>query len=474
MTEIHHLTAIELARAVRERELSPTEITDHYLARIERHDERVGAFITVTQEQARQQARNAEKRVIQESPEDLPPLLGVPVPIKDLDPQAGVRHTYGSRAFADNVPDYDAAVVTRLRAAGAVFPGKTNTPEFGSPCYTENDVAPPARTPWDLTRSAGGSSGGAAAAVAAGLAPVAHASDGGGSIRIPASVCGIFGIKPTRGRISGAPEKPDLIGLSTAGPLARTVRDAALLLDVMSVSIPGDYYTAPPLPAGETFLGHAGRDPGRLRLARFRAPVVPGAEVHPDVVAAYESATELLVSLGHDVEEIEPPFDSAAMDHFATVWAVMALAVPVPPEREELLRPLNRWLRERGRSCSAQDYLRATTALQQGVRAALPRVLGYDAVLTPTLALPPVPVGHFGTDPAEEFARMTAFTPFTSMFNVTGQPSVSVPLHWTDEDLPIGVMISGPMGGEPMLLSLSAQLEAAHPWIDRTPPIWSR
>ncbi|WP_017620793.1 amidase [Nocardiopsis gilva] len=309
--------------------------------------------------------------------------------------------------------------------------------------------------------------------MAGGLAPVAQGGDGGGSIRIPASVCGVFGIKPTRGRISAAPTKPDLIGLSTAGPLTRTVSDAALLLDVMSVNLPGDYYTAPPLPDGTTFLDHARRDPGRLRIARFRTPVVPGVEVHPDVTAAYESATELLVALGHDVEEIDPPFSPDLLDLFSTVWAAMALTVPVPPEREEHLRPINRWLRERARSLTAHDYLRATTGLQQGVRAALPRMLAYDAVLTPTLAQPPVPVGHFDTDPVEEFARMTAFTPFTSMFNITGQPSVSVPLHWTEQDLPIGVMLSGPMGGEPTLLALSAQLEAARPWAGRTPPIWT-
>ncbi|GAA1992866.1 amidase [Nocardiopsis rhodophaea] len=469
---MHDLTAIELARAVRNRELSPTEIADHYLARIDRHDTRLGAFITVIQESAREQARKAEKRVLQDAPENLPPLLGVPVPIKDLDPLTGVRHTYGSQAFTDNTADGDAAVVGQLRAAGAVFPGKTNTPEFGSPCYTENDVAPPARTPWDLTLSAGGSSGGAAAAVAGGLAPVAHGSDGGGSIRIPASACGIFGLKPTRGRISAAPFAPDLIGLATAGPLTRTVADAALLLDVMSVNLPGDYYTAPPLPEGETFLDHARRDPGRLRIARFRAPAVPGVDVHPDVIAAYESATRLLVQLGHDVEEIDPPFGPGLLDLFSTVWAVMALTLPVPAEREQHLRPINRWLRERARSLSAYDYARAAIGLQQRVRAALPRMLPYDAVLTPTLALPPVPVGHFDADPAEEFARMTAFTPFTSMFNITGQPSVSIPLYWTERELPIGVMLSGQMGGEPTLLSLSAQLEAARPWAGRTPQIW--
>ena len=221
---------------------------------------------------------------------------------------AGVRLTFGSTLFHDNVADQDDHVVTGLRQAGIVITGKTATPEFGLPCYTETRIGPPARTPWDLTRSAGGSSGGAAAAVAAGLAPAAQGSDGGGSIRIPSSVCGLFGIKPTRGRISGGPLLPDLAGLSIDGPIARTVEDAALLLDAMTGNYPGDMYTLPPLPAGETFRGYAGREPGRLRIARSLQNVVEGAQVHPDCVAAYEEASALLAGLGHEVEDIDMPF----------------------------------------------------------------------------------------------------------------------------------------------------------------------
>ncbi|MDA8372510.1 MAG: amidase [Nocardiopsaceae bacterium] len=472
MSELHDLSALRLAEAVRRRELSPVEIVEHYLARIDRLGDRFGAFITVTKELAREQARNAEKRILTDTPEELPPLLGVPVPIKDLEPVAGVRYTSGSIIHADRIARVDSAVVAELRAAGAIIIGKTNTPEFGSPCYTENDIAPPARTPWDPSRSAGGSSGGAAAAVAAGLSPLAHGTDGGGSIRIPASACGIFGLKPTRGRITSAPLKPDFIGLSTSGPLARTVSDAALLLDAISVNRPGDYYTAQPLPPGETFLGHAQRDPGRLRIARFCKPPLPGAEVHPEVSAAYEAATKLLSELGHDIEEIDTPFDASVLCRFELVWAAMAAADPLPPEAEGRLRPINRWLRERARQSSIADYMEATAALQMAVRAALPTMLPYDAVLCPTLALPPVPIGYFGADPAAEFHRMSLFTPFTSMFNMTGQPSVNVPLHWSDEGLPIGVMLSGRMGGEPTLLSLSAQMEAARPWADRRPAAW--
>ncbi|WP_017592397.1 amidase [Nocardiopsis potens] len=474
MSRIHDLTALEQAEAVRRRELSPVEITDHYLDRIDRLDEQVGAFITVTAESAREQARKAEAQVLRDAPEDLPPLLGVPVPVKDLDPVAGVRHTFGSIAYADNTAAVDAEFVVRLRAAGTVMTGKTNTPEFGSPCYTENDIAPPARTPWDASRSAGGSSGGAAAAVAAGLAPVAQGSDGGGSIRIPASVCGLFGIKPSRGRITSAPARPDYIGLSTSGPLARTVADAALLLDVMSGSLPGDYYTAPPLPAGETFLDHARREPKRLRIGRFSATPVPGVRPDPAVLEAYEDATRLLTGLGHEVEEADCPFDASMLQMFSVVWAAMAVAGPVPPEYEDRLRPLTRSLRAKARALSVEDYMRATAGLQLAIRKAMPAMLGYDVLLSPTLAALPAPVGHFdaGNDPEEEFARMTRFTPYTSMFNVTGQPSASVPLHWTPEGLPVGVMLTGRMGEEATLLSLSAQLEGARPWADRRPPLW--
>ncbi|RCV53822.1 amidase [Marinitenerispora sediminis] len=475
MTEIHDLTAIQQVTAVRRRELSPVEITEHYLARIERLNDRVGAYITVAAEQARRQARLAEQRLVSGPPDDRPPaLLGLPVPIKDLDMVAGLPWTRGSGLFAGQRAPEDEAFVARLRHAGAVFIGKTNTPEFGLPCYTENEIAPPARTPWDLTCSAGGSSGGAAAAVAAGLAPVAQGSDGGGSIRIPASVCGLFGIKPSRGRVSAAPRRSDLLGLATTGPLARTVRDAALLLDALAVSVPGDHYTAPALPGGRTFLEQADRDPGRLRVARFSAPPVSGVRPHPDVLAAYESATALLSGLGHDVEEIDTPFDDTLFALFEEVWAGLASAAPVPPGAEDRLQPITRWLRERADRSSIRAFLTAAAGLQQAVRAALPRLAAYDAVLTPTLASPPVPVGHFTAGgPAQEYRAMVDFTPYTSMYNVTGQPAVNVPLHVDGAGRPIGVMLAGRPGDEATLIALSAQLEAARPWHGRTPRIWS-
>jgi amidase len=385
---------------------------------------------------------------------------------------AGVRQTLGSLVYEDFVPDESDHVSTALRAAGAVMPGKTATPEFGLPCYTETAIGPPARTPWDLSRSAGGSSGGAGAAVAAGLAPAAQGSDGGGSIRIPSSVCGLFGIKPTRGRVSKAPLVPDLFGLSIDGPLARTVADAALLLDVMTGNRDGDMYTVPPLPDGETFLGHARREPGRLRIGRTKVNAV-GAEVHPDCVAAYEDASALLASLGHEVIDMQPPFTAEAVPAFETLWYAMATLTPVNPDREDRLLPLTRYLRDRGSQVRAPELIFAQGYLQFVVRGAWQILNEFDVVLTPTLALPPAPVGWFDeVAPAENFERQKRFTPFAAVCNISGQPAVNLPLHWTDGGLPIGVMLAGPMGGEGLLISLSAQLETARPWKDRHPPLW--
>jgi amidase len=475
MTQIHDLTVLELAGAIRRRELSPSEITGHYLDRIERLNAEVGAFYTVTADLARDQASRAEKAVAQaDDPNELPPLTGVPIPIKDMNMVAGVRETLGSLVYEDNVPDQDDHVTATLRAAGAVITGKTATPEFGLPCYTETRIGPPARTPWDLSRSAGGSSGGAGAAVASGLAPAAQGSDGAGSIRIPASVCGLFGLKPTRGRISYAPIVPDLSGHSTNGSLARTVADAALLLDVMTGNRPGDMYTLPPLPPGETFLGYARREPGRLRIGRTLQHAVDGGEVHPDCVAAYEEASTLLADLGHEVVDIQPPFGPDVVPFFETLFYSVSTLTPVAAGDEERLLPLTRYLRQRGKATSAADLIFAQAYLQFTVRRAWKTLNDFDAVLTPTLAAPPVAVGYFDeVEPPENFERQKRFAPYAAVYNVTGQPSVNLPLYWTDAGLPIGVMLAGRMGDEATLICLSAQLEAAHPWQDRHPSLWS-
>jgi amidase len=476
VTQIHDMTVLDQIAAIRSGELSPVEITDHYLDRIDRLNAQTGAFYTVTADLAREQAQVCEK-LAAESRRDgnggLPALHGVPIPIKDLNMVAGVRATYGCSIFADNVAEQDDNVVAELRKAGIVITGKTAAPEFGLPCYTETKIGPPARTPWDLSRSAGGSSGGAAAAVAAGLAPAAQGSDGGGSIRIPASVCGLFGIKPSRGRISGGPLMPDLSGLSTDGPIARTVADAALLLDAMTCNYPGDMYVQPPLPAGESFLAAARREPGSLRIGRTIRNVVPGAAVHADCVAAYENASTLLADLGHEVEDVDLPFDSDVVPYFELLWYSMATLAPIDQDREAELLPLTRYLRAKGAQVRAAELVFAQAYLQGVLRQAIAQMNRYDAILSPTLASPPVPVGYFDeVEPAENFERQKRFTPYTALYNISGQPAVSIPLHSNADGLPIGVMLAGRIGDEATLISLSAQVEAARPWRDRHPAIW--
>jgi amidase len=469
MAELHDLTALEQAAAVRARTVSAVELVRHHLDRVERLSESLGAFVTVTAESALAEARAADGLVAAGG--ELPPLLGVPTAIKDLNSTAGVRTTAGSALLADNVPQHDDAVVTLLRAAGTISLGKTNTPEFGLPCYTEPDVAPPARTPWDLGRSAGGSSGGAGAAVAAGLIPFAQGSDGGGSIRIPASVCGLFGIKTSRGRVSNGPLGNDTAGLGVIGPLARTVADAAAMLDAIAVPQPGDPQWAPP-PA-EPYLAQVGRDPGRLVIGRYVENIL-GAPVDQECVRAWERATALLTDLGHEVVDIPTPDLGELYASFVVLWSVGAASIPVPEGREEVLRPLTRWLRETGRGFSGTDFLQAAGRLQIAARAHIAATARYDAVLTPTLAQLPAPVGALrdDADPRGDFRAQGRFTPYTSIYNMTGQPAVSVPLHHTDANLPVGVQLVGRPADEVTLIRLSAQLEAAAPWADRRPGCW--
>ncbi len=467
VSELHDLTALEQGAAIRAGEISSLELVDHYLARVEHLDESLGAFVTVTADRARDAATRP-------AASGVGPLAGVPTAIKDLNSTAGVPTTYGSAVFADFVPDFSDELVLRIEAAGMVSLGKTNTPEFGSPCYTEPDVAPPAVTPWDTSRMAGGSSGGAAAAVAAGLVPVAQGSDGGGSIRIPASCCGLVGLKPTRGRISGSPMYGEITGLASAGPLARTVRDAAALLDVMAGRAVGDPSWAPE-PAG-SFLGACERVPGRLRIARFATPVIAEVEVDPACLQAWEDASRLLASLDHDVVDIDPPFGRDAVPVFETNWAVLTAlsTINLPPEAKEQLRPLTRWLGEWGERISGPEFGLALGEMRRVAARALAALAPYDAVLTPTLAMPPLPIGALrdDDDPAADFEAQKRFTPWTSMWNVTGSPAVSLPLHQTADGLPVGVMLAARPGDEATLLALSAHLEAASPWADRHPPCW--
>jgi amidase len=455
---------LELAARVRARDVSPLELVDLYLERIERIDPELNAYVTVDAERTRAEARAAES-----APDA--PFRGVPLPIKDLTETAGLRTTYSTKAFADNVPAFDAAVVRRLRRAGFVVLGKTNTPELGTIAQTESELNGVCRNPWNPDLTPGGSSGGAAAAVASGLAPAAHGSDGGGSIRIPASCCGLVGLKPSRGRVSPAPFVSGSLGLGTSGPIARTVRDAAALLDAMAGPEPGDSYIAPP--PERPFLAETGTPPGRLRIAVTTDPPVQ-VPLDEECVAAARTVGSLLEELGHDVREASPGWQSdELMIHFVRVWQVGPTLAGVADL--SLLEPINRVLAEDAHATTSPDYGLAVAELQRLTRRIVSFWQEVDVVVTPTLALPPVPIGwtYEGTegDARLAFARQILFTPFTAIINVTGQPAVSLPLHWSGSRLPIGVQLIGAPFADATLVRLASQLEQARPWHDRRPPI---
>nr|WP_246325689.1 amidase [Actinomycetospora corticicola] len=490
---MHELTALETAAAVRRGDTSVLEVVDHALARAETLGARLGAFAVLTPDRARDAARALDAT----GPDALSacsnalsgrPLWGVPTAIKDLTATAGVPTGRGSVVSRGWVPDTDDDLVGLLRAAGTVSLGKTAVPEFGLPCYTEPAGAAPAVTPWDVSRSAGGSSGGAAAAVAAGVVPVAQGSDGGGSIRIPASVCGLVGLKTTRGRVPAGPAGGDPAGLSVAGPLARTVADAAALLDALCG---GRAWPGEPLVPGRVpddgYLGVVRRGPGPRRRIGVSTAVpygdlsglVPGwagASVDPVCVAAAEDTARALESLGHTVEPVEVRLPDEVVGAFLALWATLALADPVDPADEPRLQPLTRLLRSRGRSVSGIAALGALQTVQVATRRMVTARAGLDAVLTPSVALPPRPVGWFSADgPEVDFARQVAFTPWTAIANLTGEPALGLPTGWPTVDgvtLPVGVTLRGRRGEEDVLLGLGAELEAAMPWAHRRPPVW--
>jgi amidase len=461
----HDLTALEQAVAIRTGQLSAVELVEHYLGRIEALGGPLGAFVTVTADAARVAARAADEAVGAQA-RDLPPLHGVPIAIKDLTMTAGVRTTFGSKAFADFVPPVDADVVTALRAAGTISLGKTTCSEFGISLYSEGLVAPPARNPWDPSMTAGGSSGGSAAAVAAGLVPVAHGTDGGGSLRIPAAICQLVGFKPSRGVVSGGPLGSAGFGLPTNGPIGRTVTDVAALLDAMAAPFPGEPFPPPPRPAGGYLAAALRAEPGRLMIGRFTRPMLADVPVDPVCLAAVDEAAAALGELGHEVIEVEPPMGPGETGYFETLWSVLTLA-PVPPERVGDLLPITRYLRGLGERIGAAELLRAQTQLQAVVRAGARRYPRVDLLLCPTLARPQAPVGYFAElDPAEDFREQERFSPFCAIFNVTGAPSVSLPVGGT------GVLLSAAAGADALLLAAAAQLCAARPATRRHPAAW--
>jgi amidase len=473
------LDATAQAALVRDGELTPRELVDAALARIDRVNPQLDAVIHRRDERARAEA--------DAGPPD-GPFRGVPVLVKDLDGSlAGEPLHLGNRMLRDlhHVADHDSTLFARLRAGGCLIVGKTNTPELGLLPTTESQAYGPARNPWDLTRSPGGSSGGSAAAVAAGMVPFAHAGDGGGSIRIPASACGLFGLKPTRGRISLGPDDGEAwAGLVVRHVLTRSVRDSAVALDVLAGAVPGDPYAA--VPPSRPFADEVGADPGALRIGVRGTTPAGLADVDAACTDAFEGAAALLTSLGHELEPAAPePFDDLALlVHFTTV-----LAASTAYDRRKLaaiagreltpddVEPVTWAQAELGRAVTADAYLEAVESLRAWSR----RMAewwepadgrrGFDLLLTPTMARPPAPLGEIRSDDADgALLAATPYAAFTVPFNVTGQPAMSVPLHWAT-GLPIGVQLVAATGREDVLLRIAAQLEAAQPWSGRRPAV---
>jgi len=474
MTELHEYTALELHQLLQRREVSPVELAEHYLERIERLDGAVGAFATVTRDAALARARHVEQHVPTAAP-----LWGLPLADKDLHRRAGVPARFGSRAFTDFVPDDSDELVQSIDAAGAVSLGKSATPEFGLPSYTEGLVGPPTRNPWDPSLGAGGSSGGAAAAVASGMLPFAPGSDGGGSIRIPAAACGLVGVKPSRGRVPAGSGLASLAGLGVAGPIARNVADAALLLDGMiaPVGYPAAHRFAVRAPGDDgPYLGAAIRGEGRFQLGVLTdSPWDEAVEIElaPEARSALDRAIAALEGLGHGIEAMEPVPEPGYPARFRTIWQAGAATIPVDGEAEALLEPLTRWLLERGRAVPARELAEALAWLSGFEERVIRRFSPFDAVLTPALALTPRPVGWYDQHDGERnFAQQVAYTPFTSFVNVAGLPAITLPVEETEQGLPMGVQLIGRPGGEPTLFALAAQLERRIRRGHRHPPNW--
>jgi Asp-tRNA(Asn)/Glu-tRNA(Gln) amidotransferase A subunit family amidase len=461
--------AVGLADLIRRREITAGEALDAALARAEAVNGAINA-ITVPLTEAGRQAAAAPL------PEG--PLAGAPFLLKDLSAyMAGVPTSAGSELFATSPAAADNAIVEAYRRAGLVVFGKTNTPEFGLEPVTEPELFGPSRNPWNTGRTPGGSSGGSAAAVAAGIVPAAHSSDGGGSIRIPASCCGLFGLKPSRGRVSLAPADEGWGGFSIQHAVSRSVRDSAALLDAVRAPQPGDPYWAPP--PERPFADEVGRPPGALRIA-FTTQSIAGRALDPLCADAVRAAARLCDSLGHKVEEIaldwdyEPVRDAAGLIVAANIAALLDNEAASRGREigEDEIEALTLTMYRRGRTIAASDYIRALQTAHAFGRLVARQFQGFDVLLTSTLGLPPPPVGWLrGGDPRGYMQRLFDFMPNTQAFNVTGQPAMSVPLAWTSDNLPIGVQFVGQPAGEGVLLRLAAQLEAAQPWAGRRPSL---
>ncbi|MDM8001222.1 MAG: amidase [Dehalococcoidia bacterium] len=465
------LDATEQAELVRQRKVKPIELVDAAIERIERINPAINAVVTPMFEEARAVARKAPKG----------PLAGVPFLLKDIGaPCAGVRMTEGSAFLRHYVPDYDSELVTRLKRSGLIILGKTNVSEFGLMITTEPRFLGACRNPWNTDRSTGGSSGGSAAAVAAGLVPMAHGSDGGGSIRIPAACCGVFGLKPTRARTPAGPDYAELWGgLAVQHALTRSVRDSAALLDATAGPDIGDPYWAPP-PA-RPFIKEVGADPGRLRIA-FTTATPTGRPVHADCVMAVKEAAALCADLGHEVTEASFAVDAERITRAFVIAVSSSVAATVDgyarltgrKPAPEYFEPVTWAMYEMGHQHSAPEYYLAVEELRRIARDIGRFFLNHDIWLTPTITEPPVPLGSFDStpeNPLEGLFRMSSIMPFTPVCNFTGQPGMSVPLFWNADGLPIGTHFVARFGDEATLFRLAAQLEAARPWARRRPPV---
>ncbi len=482
MSEDHLMfrPAGELARMVRNRDVSARELVQSSLDRIHELNPTLNAFVEVDDERALSAAEEIGTG-------DERPFAGVPIAIKNNRAVRGLRLTCGCSLMAEHLSEYDTNVTSRLRRAGFVIVGTTTLPEYGILPTSEARLFGPTRNPWDLQRTPGGSSGGAAAAVAAGMVPVAHGSDGGGSIRIPAACCGLVGLKTSRGRISTAPELGDS-SLVVDGVLTRTVAETAEILDVLAGYETGDATWAPP--PSERFAGAAARAPvpagagrsGRLRIAATTLPPVAGAVVDPICSNAVAEAATLLRSLGHDVQEVDPPWQQEGLSEmFGAVFSThIALSIahsgavagrqPTAADME----PMSWAIFSMVKRMNALEGAGAAVQLQRFARKLIGFLDPFDALLTPALAERPLPLGTLDTaaaDPMATFSRSALFTPFTATFNASGQPAVSLPLFDGEDGLPVAVQIVGRPAGEAELLALAAQLESERRWADRRAPL---
>ena len=471
--DLSTLDATAQAALVRDGKVSPLELVDAAIARIEKVNPEINAVIHERFEDARREAAGT-----------LPdgPFRGVPFLLKDLGPtMAGDPHHMGSRFLkeAGFRATEDTALARRFLAAGLVVVGRTNTPELGSTVTTEPLAYGPSRNPWNPAHSTGGSSGGSAAAVAARMVPAAHANDGGGSIRVPASECGLVGLKPSRGRVTHDPEGEGWMGATIDGVVSRTVRDTAAMLDCIAGYEPGDPYVAPDPP--RPFAQEVGADPGKLRIGFLDHPLQPGLTANPECAEAVRDAGELLSSLGHHVEEGHPAAleEPEMIPRFITIVATATAAAVAQMERD-VGRPAgpddiegdNLAFRAIGDSIPAPAYVEAVNWLHEWSRRAQSWWLadGFDLLLTPTLAVPPPEIGWL-SDPELGGQRVVEVLQYTAQFNVTGQPAVSLPLSWTAGDLPVGVQLVAPYAREDLLIRVASQLEEARPWADRLPSV---